>query len=194
MIRTSILGLALGFAISGISLADDKIALEAPQFAIKTPTSPDAPNVIVIFSCRADDLTGQPGRQDPASAAPGWKDIELHSENATLECKGEITPLFDQVEASAPARPAPGDQPDQKYAVPLNHNFGDPSQCIHAALSFTTKEQWDKEHPNWTIVAIGCPSPIVDSAGKIVGWHLPECPSSIGGFEGIECKFDANAI
>jgi hypothetical protein len=176
---------------------------EAPAFAIQMPESPRAPQVFAIISCRADDLTGQPGRHgvdpvtgqyDSTSAAKNWRDLELHFNGGELECRRQLTPVYDQASTAYPASASPGDQPGQLYAPPLNHDFGKPDQCIRAALSYMATEQWDQYNQAWAVVSIGCPVPIVNSAGVIVGWHLPECPNKIGALEGIKCRFDDSAI
>ena len=187
-----------------------------PQYAFPGPNSPAAPHAFAIISCRADDLTGKPGRHgvdpvtgvyDPTQAAQNWRDLELHFDNGALECRRELTPVWDKDEQSSPdakaktaALGAPGSavsaQPPAGtlQAAPTNHNFGDPTICLSAATSFMAGEQWEVLNHAWVVVAIGCPTPIVNPAGVIVGWHLTECPSHLPGLEGLKCNFDDSAI
>ena len=132
---------------------------------------PLAPDTIIVVACRVDDLTGQPGRPDPT---PGWRDLELHYQNATVECKRERADLTDATVAQHPD------------VAPLASNFGDWSQCQRAAMDYTPK--WNERNPGWAVVMVGCPVPIVDGVGNVVGWHLPECP------EELRCVYDASLI
>lgn len=161
-----------------------------PQIAIPLPSSPHAPQAIVVISCRADDLTGLPGRHgvdpvtgeyDPSMAAKNWRDLELHVQGGELDCKREAVEVLDQNVVV-------------NDAVQLNANFGEPAQCARAASLFFTTTQWDAHHQSWAVVGVGCPTPITDEQGRIAGWHMPECPSKLGALEGIKCKFDESAV
>ena len=182
------------FILAGVvamTTAYAEAAPPTPQFAIQAPDSPRAPQAIAVFSCRVDDLTGKPGRfgvdengvYHPELAARNWRDLELHIEGGEIECKRQLVEIQDKDELV-------------NNAVQLHHNFGDPGQCVTGAnLMFTTTE-WDKHHGLWAVVGIGCPTPMVDQTGKIVGWHIPECQSHLPGHKEIamKCKFDESVI
>lgn len=148
-----------------------------PVWATAEP--PKAPQTVVIIGCRVDDLTGQPGRQDPDLAAKGWKDLEWHFDKGLeLQCKREVVPLEDAVAAF------------HDTVKPLASNFADLAQCAHAGVMFAPK--WEEANKGWAVMAIGCPVKI-EVDGKVVGYKLPDCPSSIGGLA-IKCRFDSSVI
>jgi hypothetical protein len=160
-----------------------------PQFPIQAPDSPRAPQSIAVISCRSDDLTGQPGRHGvdengiyhPELAAKNWRDVELHIEDATLQCKRELVKIEDK-------------DVIVNNEAPLNTNFGEPTQCARASVMFFATSQWDAKHSGWSVVGVGCPTPIVDDTGKIIDWHMPGCPSRLGAIQGIKCLFDESAV
>lgn len=146
--------------------------------------APSAPNSIVLIACRVDDLTGVAGRQDPAMAAHGWRDLEWHVENGQYECRREvISNIVDEV----------GEQhPELRQMRP---DFGKPEQC--GAIGVTFVADWELKHPGWGVLAIGCPSKITDGGpdGPVVGWKLPGCPANIPGTDTpMKCDFDDTAI
>lgn len=176
--------------------------------------SPPAPQVLVVVSCRVDDLTGQPGRHgvdpvtgkyDETKAAKGWRDLELRVNPRTLEydCKREAVPLEDAVNMHWPS----------KVAVPLNPDFGNPGQCGRIGMHIVAG--WQESNKGWGVVAIGCPSPIgIDADGDgqpdmdeyghyiVRDWKLPGCPSYLPGKydpkrpenNRMKCNFDASAV
>ena len=205
MMKSLIVGLALAFGVSSMCLADgpppSKFAmLEAPAFPFMGPDSKPAPTIIVLIACRTDDLTGYPGRHDPNMAANDWRDLELHVVGGEVECKREVQKLEDAVAFNYPRKPYigadmggdGGSDGEPLTAEPLSPDFGDPTQCARAGVPYST--EWDRRHKGWSVIAIGCPTPITDSTGKIIDWHLPECPSHIAGLQGIRCKFDESTI
>jgi hypothetical protein len=159
-------------------------AMAEPQVPIQIPgVTKKAPTDVVVIGCRVDDLTGQPGRQDPALAAKDWRDLEWHIEQGELHCKREVSQLHDQaviIDESG------------KLAKPLNADFSDPAQCVHAGAMWAQK--WNESHKGWAVMAIGCPVAITDERGVVKDWKMPECPSQIGPLEGIKCKFDESNI
>lgn len=150
--------------------------------AAKEP--PVAPNSIALIACRVDDHTGEPGRQDPTTAAHGWRDLEWHVEKGEYECKREvIANIVDEV----------GEQHPE--LAQLHPNFGNPAQCAFIGATFAA--DWERTHPDWAVIAIGCPTKITNGGpqGPIVGWKLPECPANIPGTDTpMKCDFDDNAI
>jgi hypothetical protein len=144
-----------------------------------TAAAPPAPQTVVIIGCRVDDLTGQPGRQDPTLAARGWRDLEWHfDEGLELQCKREVVPLEDAVAAL------------DATVKPLASDFSDVAQCAHAGVMFSPS--WEQANKGWAVMAIGCPVRI-ETDGILTGWKLPDCPSSVGG-KIIRCRFDGSLI
>jgi hypothetical protein len=173
--------------------AETQVAMvKPPQVAIFVPgVSKLPPTNLVVIACRVDDLTGQPGRHgvgpdgkfDETSAARDWRDLEPAIKGGELECKREVSALED----AAVVMDSTG-----KLAKPLNANFGNMGQCVHAGAMWS--KQWNDAHRGWAVFAIGCPVPIVDQRGVIKAWKMPDCPRKIGGMEGIKCKFDESVI
>lgn len=140
--------------------------------ALAAPVPP--PQSIVVISCRVDDLTGQAGRQDPELAARGWRDLEWHYSGGEIDCKREEIALTDSVTLVAPETPE------------LHPNFGDYAQCAAVAMQVTPN--YERANHGWAVMAVGCPTKIVNDQGEIVGWHMPECPSW------VRCRFSGNEI
>lgn len=143
---------------------------------------PQAPTALSIIACRVDDLTGQPGRHDPALAAHNWRDLELHIKDGELSCKREVVELQDQVQMI-----------DPEHSMPLHPDFSVWSQCAGVAMSYS--QVWNDAHKGWAVVAAGCPTPIVDGNGNVIGFKMPECPSYLPGTQTrIKCRFDSSVI
>jgi hypothetical protein len=182
--------------------------VRCPKGDTECKPSPAAPQTVILIVCRIDDLTGLPGRHDPAMAARNWRDLEPHIVNAEIDCKRQRIDLEDAAVLNNPRKPSvhadatatPLDKIIQEkmapatkgplYVEPLAHNFGNPGECVRAAAFFIPSYH----EKGWGVLKVGCPTPIVDPTGKIVGWHLPGCPKRIGGMEGIRCKFDESLI
>jgi hypothetical protein len=147
---------------------------------LQASEGPPATQTLVIIGCRVDDLTGQPGRQDPDLAAKGWRDLEWHHdpEDFSLSCKREVIPLQDFVASLHPT------------VKPLLTDFSKPAACAHVGGMYAPT--WNEAHKGWAVMAVGCPVRI-ETDGKLTGWKLPDCPSSIGG-KTIKCKFDESLI
>ena len=170
--------------------------------AVSAGSPPHSPTSLVIIACRVDDLTGQPGRLDPALAAKNWRDLEWHLDNGLeMECKREQLDLEDAVAANYAKSPSPLDEKDPThapvtgalYAEPLNPDFSDHSQCAREGM--VQAALWGDKHPTWSVLAVGCPTPIVDESNKVVAWKLPECPEyKPGTGMHMHCKFDASLI
>jgi hypothetical protein len=153
--------------------------------AIALAADVPAPQSIVIVACKVDDLTGQPGRQDPNLAAKGWRDLELHiNENQEYECKREVLHLED---GAIFGPNAPED------LLTLTPDFADAMQCARVGMMQAT--EWNTRNPGWGVVAVGCPTRIVNEDGETVGWQEPGCPQKMPGTENrMKCVFDENAI
>lgn len=163
-----------------------KLALSAAVLVLavsetrQPPTAP--PTALAIIACRVDDLTGQPGRQDPEMAARGWRDLELHIKDGELQCKREVVDLIDQVQIIGP-----------EHSFPLSPNFSEWSQCAGVAMAYAPL--WNEHHQGWAVIAAGCPTPIVDGDGKILSYKLPECPTYLPGTTSrMTCRFDGSAV
>lgn len=151
-----------------------------PQFAIQAPSSPPAPQAVVVVSCQIVDLGFDVLPDTVIHDVPTWRNLDWKRDaGGELSCKREIIEIQDQAETvgNAPA---------------LHHNFGEPTQCAMAALSFLATSKWDAHHANWAVIAVGCPSPITDENGVTKAWHLPGCPSHVPGNDAmpLRCKFD----
>jgi hypothetical protein len=147
---------------------------------LASAASPPAPQTLVIIGCRVDDLTGQPGRQDPSLAAKGWRDLEWHQdpEDFSFSCKREVIPLQDFVASMHPT------------VRPLLTDFSNQAACAHVGAMYSAT--WNEAHKGWAVMAVGCPVRI-ETDGVLTGWKLPDCPGSIGG-KAIHCKFDESLI
>lgn len=140
------------------------------------------PTALVIVACRVDDLTGQPGRHDPALAAKDWRDLELKIIDGEYSCKREVLSLEDGSLYQ-----------NVNDLIPLNANFADWTQCSRVGV--VQAQAWNEKHKGWATVAVGCPVPIVNGDGRIIGYKLPECPSTLPGTNNpMRCKFDASEI
>ena len=148
---------------------------------VASPVTP--PTTLSIIACRTDDLTGQAGRQDPAFAANGWRDLEWHvNSSQELECKREVADLFDSADMMFPGK-----------TKPLNPNFSNWSQCAGVAMSYAAK--WNETHKGWSVMAVGCPVAIVDQTGRILSYKIPGCPTMLPGTDSrIKCIFDESLI
>ena len=159
------------------------IALAAGMlFAALKEAPPVAPNTLVIVACRVDDL-GALDVVAPGVHDPGARNYQLHIQNGVYECKRDV--LANIVDATAQAHPELRE---------LRPNFGKVEQCGIVGVTFVP--DWEREHPGWSVVALGCPSPMVDTAtGAIVGWQLPGCPSYLPGTDSpMKCEYDGSEI
>ncbi|HUS84370.1 MAG TPA: hypothetical protein VMX56_04435 [Anaerolineales bacterium] len=149
-----------------------------------TVSQVQAPTTLSIIACRTVDLTGQKGRQDPALAAPGWRDLEWFiNPSQELECKREVADLLDSAEMMFPHK-----------TEPLEPDFSNWSQCASAGMSYAAA--WNEKHKGWAVLAVGCPVKIIDSeTGNVLSFKIPECPSHMPGTENrIKCSFDESLI
>lgn len=162
--------LGIFFALTPYALADDV----------------RAPNELVFVSCRVDDLTGQPGRHDPAMAAKNWRDLELHvNENQEYECKREVVSNIEDASQF--------EQLASAGLIPLDPNFGNPTTCARIGIPMAVA--WDQQNPGWSVVAIGCPTRIVNEVGETVGWQMPSCPTNLPGTDSrMKCVYDESVI
>ena len=154
-----------------------------PQVAIQAPDSPRAPQAIAVISCQVDDM-GFDTLPDNVLPSREWRNLDWHRDKGgNLICKRELVEIEDKDEIV-------------NNSVQLHHNFGEPGQCVRGAALFFTTSGWDAKRPKWAVIAVGCPTPITDPDGKIVGWHMPECPSHVPGNDEmpLRCKFDESGV
>jgi hypothetical protein len=143
-----------------------------------------APTSVVIVACRVSDHTGEAGRHDPSLAAKNWRDLELVIKDGEYQCKREVLQLEDGAVWGSHA-------PEE--LIPLHPNFGNPAQC--AKVGVMQAAEWNESHKGWAVVAVGCPTKIVNEQGEIVGWHMPSCPSFLPGTDNrMKCNFDESTI
>lgn len=167
-------------------------ALLVPVTETKQP--PQAPPTsVVIVACRVDDWTGKRPLPPNIFPARDWKDLELHVENGELQCKREVLNLEDATLYSPKAL---------MDMLPLHPDFSEWTQC--ARVGVVQAAEYNKTHPGWGVVGVGCPVPIMDDNGtpedflddRIIGFKLPECPSHLPGHDDapMKCRFDASII
>lgn len=109
-----------------------------------------------------------------------WKDLEWNIVQGKLDCEHIITPVWK-------AGGLGGD-------VPTTTDLSRHLQCMQAAVSIAPK--FMEQYPGWAVMSAGCPNPRWFNNNTpedytddfIIGYEMPECPTSIGGIE-IECEF-----
>ena len=131
------------------------------QATKQPPTAPPpAPAALVLIVCK--------GHVEPWPDAMSEENARwTHSENwqwdypdAKMLCKRLEVPLYDPAE--------------DQGAMPLNPNFADFTQCARAGV--TLSHDWDeanKARP-WRVWRVGCPVPIFNQDGAIVGYKMPD--------------------
>ena len=131
------------------------------------------PMTLAIIACRIDQSppTG-------ASAAGDWRELEWHM---PVECMRVVETVTDAAALS------------NLWLRQLTPNFADYGTCAEVGMTYAPT--WEAAHKSWAIVKIGCPTKIVDGAGNIVGWHMPECQGTLPGTTyPLRCRFDPSAI
>lgn len=134
-----------------------------PVAATALPPSP--PTTLVIIACQVVET----GERDDTT---GWIGLEWRFKDSEMQCKREVIALEDTAVLNG--------------ARPLGNDFSQFAQCAKAAMQFSP--EWNRTHRGWAVLKVGCPRPIVDGEGHILGWHMPECPI------GIKCRFDESVI
>jgi hypothetical protein len=176
-----------------LSLADLLHAAEQPPTAPPDRLAMVSPHEVkgitdslVIVACRVDDMTDKRPLPDNVFPARGWKDLELHlNEALEYECRREIIkPQDKEVYNEA----ATADMPE------MRPNFAALGACLRVGVPFAS-EYYD-QNPGWAVVGIGCPSPIdLNGDGAIDTYKLPECPDYLPGTTNrMRCRFDASII
>jgi hypothetical protein len=151
-----------------------------------------APHSIVIVACKVVDMTGQPGRHGvddtgnyEEAAARDWRDLELFiNSNQEYECKRH---QLDLVDGALFGDMAPKD------LIELTPDFSDWGFCAHVGMMQAA--DYNRENPGWGVVAVGCPTRIVNETGATVGWQMPSCPTYLPGTENrMRCDFTDSVI
>ena len=153
------------------------VALAAPTHAREEI---DYSNTLVVVACQVNDMTG---KRDPSHdgvevrPAPGWKDLELKENKfGEFTCKREVV-----------------NQHDAK--VSLQNDVRTTKGCMRSSMLLAP--QWNEENPGWAVVAVGCPTPIIndlngnnqqDDGEPVIAYKLPECP------RWIKCDFSESEI
>lgn len=106
-----------------------------------------------------------------------WQDLEWNIIDGKLDCRHDIMSIEDAAELEG--------------APPTSNDLSRHLQCQMAAMSIA-KPYADK-HPGWWPFAVGCPNPMYNHDGKIVGYQMPACPSEINGIQ-VKCMFSEDEI
>ena len=126
----------------------------------------DNPHFLTIIACRSQPHTKWGPNERPI---PGVDYRELWTnEDGEYECMRDIADIV-------PKNPdqAPGD-------------LSVDTQCVKAAMGFGP--EWERTHPGWVVVKVGCPKPVMSENGDILGYHAPPCPRD------MKCKFNEQEI
>jgi hypothetical protein len=171
-------------AILGLTAA--AYIVGAAMFLIVAKADVPAPQSIVIVACKVTDWTNRrPLPDNVHETARGWRDLELFvNSNQEYECKREVLDLVDGSLFGSK-------QPDE--LIPLDPNFGDWAQCVRVGVMQAA--DWNENHPGWGVVAVGCPTRIVNDKGETVGWQMPSCPTYLPGTDNrMRCDFSDSVI
>jgi len=126
----------------------------------------DVADKIAIIACRGEPRTDWEEWERPI---PGVKYMQaVPNKDGVYECQRDIYPLV-------PRNPE----------VDPGNMAGDVG-CARAGM--TIAPQWQEQHPGWAVVTIGCPNPMYNEDGRIIGYQMPGCPRE------MTCKFDEQEI
>lgn len=135
------------------------------SYPVMAEATVPVPRNLVIISCRVN-YTGETNEQTH------WVGMEWLFKDAEMQCKREVVELQDAAEENG--------------APPIDHDLSDNFQCQQAAMTYTP--EYNKAHHGWAVYMVGCPNPIYNGDGKVIGYKMPECPSS------VKCNFDPSFI
>ena len=131
------------------------------------------PLTLAIIACRIDQAS-----PTGASAVSGWRELEWHM---PLECMRVVETVTDAAALS------------NLWLRQLTPNLAEYGTCAKVGMAYAPT--WEAAHKSWAVVKIGCPTKIVDGAGNIIGWHMPECQGTLPGTTyPLRCRFDPSAI
>lgn len=158
--------------------------------------SPSPPDTLAFISCAAEPRDNWLPHQIPIPGKEYWQ-LKVNKDNE-LECKRETIDPQDGSAMAAALKPF-----DPNFAAitdPGNITFSDYSQCGRVGMMMTARYQ--EQNPGWLVVAVGCPTPILDDQGTddtsddvIIGWQVPQCPTFLPGTDiEITCRFSPEFI
>lgn len=131
------------------------------------------PMTLAIIACRIEQAS-----PTAASPAGSWRELEWHM---PVECMRVVETVTDSAALS------------NLWLRQLAPNLADYGTCAEVGMTYVPT--WEAAHKSWAVVKIGCPTKIVDGAGNIIGWHMPECQGTIPGTTyPLRCSFDPSAI
>lgn len=118
------------------------------------------------------------GAPDENAKFTGFENREWAIENSMMVCRRHEIELYDPVAHQI----NPDDRP-----VPVEPNLFQYGICARASVQM--QMDWDHKHrnTNWRVWRAGCPTPIVDNNGKLVGYKLPDC----GHRDTVVCEVDS---
>lgn len=126
----------------------------------------DNPHFLTIISCRSQVRTEFPENSRPI---PGVTYYELwKNKHGEHECKRTIADVVPRNLHSDPS------------------DLSENANCSMAAMSFGPL--WEQQNPGWIIVKVGCPKPVLNHNGEIIGYHAPPCPRN------LKCVFNEQEI
>lgn len=134
------------------------------------------PPILVLIVCK----TVIAGPLDQNAAFTKHENRDWAIENSMMVCRRHETQLYDPAEGQ---KLNPQDDP----AFPLRPNFFDYSQCARAGIMLS--QQWDEAHRNgnWRVWRVGCPTPVINNRGELIGYKLPDC----GHRDTVVCENDS---
>lgn len=126
----------------------------------------DNPHFLTIIACRSQPHTEWGPDERPI---PGVQYQELWTnKDGEHECMRDIADIV----------------PRNPDADPKDLSVD--THCAQAAMSFAP--DWERLHPGWVVVKVGCPKPYMSADGNILGYHAPPCPRD------MKCVFNEEEI
>lgn len=123
-------------------------------------------NFLTIVACRAEPKTEWKENEIPI---PGVAyQVLKFDEHGEMECQRDIVEVV------------------PRHPMESHGGLSDNHKCTMAGMSYGPK--WEEEHPGWLVVAVGCPRPVVDSNGELLGYNPVPCPRN------LKCFFDKLGI
>lgn len=141
-----------------LALAAGLIFVQATK---QPPTAPPAaPVALVLIVCKGHTEAWSNDTDADNAKMTGVENWVWDYPDAKMLCKRLEIPMIDPAEAAG--------------AAPLNPNFSDWSQCARAGIPL--QQSWDQAHRTlpWRVWRIGCPVPIINQDGSVVGYKMPD--------------------
>jgi len=160
MMKSLILGLALGFAISGVSYAQPVTV--TPKVIVPMPSA------IVLIVCKTVNLGPDQNYEFTRAEHREWA-----TENAMMVCRRQEVAMYDMAEDGG-AAPQPFNQ----------------QRCQRSAMMLGPQWDQQHASSSYRFWRVGCPVPIVrknaDGSEDIIAWKLPDC----GHRDTVICEVD----